>query len=214
LTAPATLTLGVHPTLVHHLTGDIAEVKIYDAALSDAERVAEENAMACKYGLGAGALPSTPVDFSGYPDNRDIRLSWAPVVGASGYKLSWSRSSSGPFTQVSGNLTSTEYVDGSAVNGQINFYKLASFSPCGVSAYSDTLPVFLPLPVLRASIDQDNLVLTWPDWAVDWVLSSATNLSPPVTWYSVTNIPGTTNGEFILTLPMGAHQEYFRLGSS
>lgn len=216
LTDPPRLVMGAQQTEVagDYLTGGIAEVKIYDAALTASDRAAEENALFCKYGLGPGALPGTPLDFSGVPGNREILLNWAPTVGSTGYKLNWSLSAGGPFTQISGNLASTEYVDTSAVSGGTNYYKLASFSPCGVSMYSDALAVFLPLPALGITAGGGVLTLRWPDWAEDWVLSSTTHLSPPVTWSPLTNVPATTNNEFILTLPMGAEQEYFRLSSS
>jgi hypothetical protein len=57
LTAPAQLVLGAQQTLLNYLTGDIAEVKIYAGVLGDAGRVAAENALGCKYGLGFGAAP-------------------------------------------------------------------------------------------------------------------------------------------------------------
>ena len=44
LTAPAQLVLGAQQTLINFLTGDIAEVKIYNAALADAERTIREQA--------------------------------------------------------------------------------------------------------------------------------------------------------------------------
>src|SRR5262249_13193081 len=55
LTSPAQLVLGAQQTLNNYLNGDIAEVKIYASALSDADRIAAENALSCKYGLGSGA---------------------------------------------------------------------------------------------------------------------------------------------------------------
>ncbi|MBP7934459.1 MAG: hypothetical protein KA354_07395 [Phycisphaerae bacterium] len=54
LTAPLQLVLGAQQTLLYHLTGDIAEVKIYAGALSDPDRIAEEKALRCKYGLWSG----------------------------------------------------------------------------------------------------------------------------------------------------------------
>jgi hypothetical protein len=45
LEAPQRLVLGAQQTLTYFLTGDIAEVKIYDSALNDADRASEENAL-------------------------------------------------------------------------------------------------------------------------------------------------------------------------
>jgi hypothetical protein len=57
LTAPNRLVLGAQQTLTFFLSGDIAEVKIFGAALADADRAAEENALQRKYGL----LPSLTI---------------------------------------------------------------------------------------------------------------------------------------------------------
>ena len=60
LTAPTRLVLGAQQTLINYLTGDIAEVKIFNAPLSDAT-ASEESALKCKYGIaGGGAPPAVP----------------------------------------------------------------------------------------------------------------------------------------------------------
>lgn len=51
LTGPAQLVLGAQQTLLNYLSGDIAEVLIYDSALSDASRGAVENGLIGKYGI-------------------------------------------------------------------------------------------------------------------------------------------------------------------
>jgi hypothetical protein len=66
LVAPTRLVLGAQQTLTYFLSGDIAEVKIYDSALADSDRVAQESALVRKWavnapptislGTGAGSL--------------------------------------------------------------------------------------------------------------------------------------------------------------
>ncbi|MBC8096948.1 MAG: hypothetical protein H7Y43_14165, partial [Akkermansiaceae bacterium] len=124
LNAPAQLTLGAQQTLNNFLTGDIAEVKIYAAALNDSDRLAEENALACKYGLGTGAPPATPSGLSGSAANGQVFMNWSPVVGANGYKLNWSATSAGSFTQLIGNLTTNSYTHLNPVSGPTNYYKV------------------------------------------------------------------------------------------
>lgn len=51
LTAPGSLALGAQLTLNNFLSGDIAEVKIYNSALSDADRAAQEVILAQKWGV-------------------------------------------------------------------------------------------------------------------------------------------------------------------
>lgn len=67
LVTPAQLVLGAQQTLIHHLQGDIAEVKIYDGVLSDAQRMTEETALACKYGIWT-AVPQGDCDANSVPD--------------------------------------------------------------------------------------------------------------------------------------------------
>jgi hypothetical protein len=217
LTSPSQLVLGAQQTLVHFLTGDIAEVKIYATALSDTDRIAEENALSCKYGLSAGAPPATPLGLQSTAGNRKVFVSWTPTIGATGYKLNWSINSGGPFTQLSGNLTTNSFVHTNAVLGQTNYYQVAAFSACGVSAYSLPDGVLLALPVLAANMDAGTgagpLSLRWPDWANDWQLWSATNLTSPVVWSPVTNSPAQSNGFFNVIIPIRLNAEFFRLVS-
>jgi len=213
LTAPAQLVLGAQQTLVNYLNGDIAEVKIYSAALSDDDRVAEENALACKYGLGAGAPPSAPSGLTPSAGNRQVSLNWIPTIGASSYNLRRSNNSDATFPLVATGITATNFVDTNAVSGQTNYYTLAAVSDCGVSPNATLVSIFLSLPSLGVSMNANSLIISWPNWASDWVLSSATNLSPPVVWSPVTNSIGNTNGQFNVTLPLLKNAEFFHLKS-
>jgi len=56
LGSPPRLVLGAQQTLISFLTGDIAEVKIFNSSLTNTERVAEENALRQKYAIGIPAL--------------------------------------------------------------------------------------------------------------------------------------------------------------
>jgi hypothetical protein len=211
LTAPAKLVIGAQQTLVNFLTGDLAEVKIFAAALTPADRMAEENALLCKYGIGFGAPPAAPQDLHGTPGNRQVSLHWLPAAGASGYKLNWSASPTGPFTQVIGNLTTTSFTDTNATVGATNYYQVAAYSPCSTGSNSAVAAVFLPLPALTVGMAGGSLTFTWPDWANDWSLYSATNLAPPVIWALVTNPPVTSNRFLSVTLLPSAAAQFFRL---
>ena len=211
LTAPPQLVLGAQQTLNNYMTGDIAEVKIYNQALSAGDRVAEEKALNCKYGLGAGAPPATPSGNSASAGNRQVLVTWSPVVGASGYKLNWSGNSAGPFTQLAGNLTTNSFLHTNAIIGQTNFYQVAAFTSCGTSANSLPFGVLLPKPSLEISVTGNALTLNWPNWASDWALGSTTNLTPPVTWNPLTNQVVSSNGKLQVNVPMNLEGAFFRL---
>jgi hypothetical protein len=213
LTTPSQLVLGAQQTLINYLTGDIAEVKIYAAALSDADRVLEETALQCKYGLGSGNAPGTPTGTSAKPGDRRALLYWLPVLGASGYKVQWSANASGPFTQLTGNLATNSFVHTNAVIRQTNYYRVAAYSACGTGNYTSPIGVLISLPTLTFSDDANSLSLRWPSWAADWELYSTTNLNPPIIWSPVTNSISSSNGEFIIHLPSLRSAEFFRLTS-
>jgi hypothetical protein len=68
LTSADRLVLGAQQTLIYFLTGDIAEVKIYNSALSDADRTAQEIDLERKYGI----IPALTVTATG----NVLALTW------------------------------------------------------------------------------------------------------------------------------------------
>ena len=211
LTSPENLVLGAQQTLNNYLTGDIAEVKVFNSPLSDSDRIAEENALKCKYGLGGGAPPPVPAGLTGLAGDRQISVSWAPTAGAMSYNLWWSTNSSGPYTLTATGLTTNSYADRSAVSGLTNSYKIAAVDSCGASANSAAVSVLLPLPALGINVSAGSLTISWPGWAGGWTLYSTTNLAPPAVWLPVTNTVGSSNGTFNVTAPIGSNVQFFRL---
>jgi fibronectin type 3 domain-containing protein len=213
LTAPVQMDLGAVPSDGGSLTGDIAEVKIFNTALSDLNRNVEENSLACKYGLNIGnpALAS-PTGLNGTPGNRQITLNWSGSSGAASYSLSSSTNLNGPFISLVTGLTTNSYTDASAVSGQTQYYVVSAANGCNYSANSSPLGVFLPKPILTLTlVGANGLNLSWPAWASDWGLYFATNLNPPVSWYPNTHAIGSNNGQFSVSLPFNSAPCFFRL---
>ncbi|MDR3459629.1 MAG: glycoside hydrolase family 2 TIM barrel-domain containing protein [Verrucomicrobiae bacterium] len=213
LTAPSALVLGAQQTLQYYLNGDIAEVKIYNAALADADRLTDEGSLRCKYNLGSGVLPPAPGGLLAAAGNRRVQLSWNPVVGANSYNVFSATNSAGPFTACAGVLTTTNFTDLNASNGVTNYYQVVAVSSCGAGARSPTAAVLLPLPMLGVNFTGGSLNLNWPAWADDWKLYKATNLMPPIAWQLVTNVATGTNGSFMLGLPQSTTAQFYRLTS-
>lgn len=215
LTGPANLVLGAQQTLLYFLSGDIAEVKIYDGALSDSDRMADENSLRCKYGLGSGTPPSPPANLSASTDNRSVFLNWNPAVAANSYILYRSTNSNGPFAVAATGLSATNYVDNNAASGRTNFYKVASIGNCGTGATSAAISVALLPPTLGFAVTgtSGTFTVSWPTWGSNWTLWSATNLTPPVTWSAVTNSAASSNGQLTITVPIKSGGAYFRLTS-
>jgi predicted alpha-1,6-mannanase (GH76 family) len=213
LTAPNFLALGSHGTLNNFLTGDIAEVQIYNSALSPTDRAAQETALKCKYGLSGGTTLSAPTSLAATANNLRVYLTWALNPAASGCTLYRSTDLGSTYQVLAGSLTNSSYLDTTAPAGQLNYYKLASTDTCGTGAYSAAVAVLLPLPSLTMNVGSGSLSLSWPAWATNWSLLTATNLTPPVNWTVVTNTATSNNSLYSVALPIGADSRFYRLSS-
>jgi hypothetical protein len=78
LTASSQLVLGAQQTLINYLSGDIAEVKIYDSALADTDRISEENNLIYKWGIRA--LPSLSLSGINY-SAKSFTINWPSSTG-------------------------------------------------------------------------------------------------------------------------------------
>jgi hypothetical protein len=81
LTSPPRLVLGAQQTLLNYFTGDIAEVKIYDVALTDDDRQHQETGLRYKYAINNLTPPNLSLSFI------DDNLIFTWPVYASGFKL-------------------------------------------------------------------------------------------------------------------------------
>ena len=193
------------------LTGDIAEAQIYNASLTDTDRLGVERALKCKYGISGGATLAAPTGLTGVAGNRKIFLNWALSSGATGYNLSRSTNAGATYELVATNLAGSSYVDASAANGLMNYYRVAANDACGAGANSGSVGVFLPLPALGMVASENALTLSWPGWASDWTLFSTTNLAPPVVWTAVPDVVSSNNGQFDVSIPIDSDTRFFRL---
>ena len=213
LTAPNQLVLGSQQTLINYLSGDIAEVQIYNSPLADSDRLALEKTLKCKYGISGGAVPAPPTGLTGLAGNRQISLNWVLTTGAISYNL-WNSTNGGSSYQLTASgLTTSSYVDTNAANGLTNYYKLTAADGCGAGAYSAAAAVFLPVPALGISLNSNTLAISWPAWAGGWGLYATTNLTPPVVWRPVTNAIGSNNNFFNVNSPIGSGNQFFRLSN-
>jgi hypothetical protein len=213
LNSPNQLVLGAQQTLNNFLSGDIAEVLIYNSALSDTDRNGIEKALKCKYGISGGSTPSAPTSLALTVGNRQISLNWAMPPGASSYNVWRSTNYGASYQLIASALPVSSYVDATAANGATNFYKLTGSDACGAGLFSTAVGALLPLPALNMTNSSSAFAFTWPGWANDWKLYSATNLTPPVLWSPVTNTASSNNNVFSVTIPAGAGNQFFRLAS-
>jgi hypothetical protein len=167
----------------------------------------------CKYAISGGLTPSAPTGLTLAAGNRQISLNWTMITGANSYNVWRSIDGGATYQLIASGLPASSYVDTSAANGQINYYKVTGVDACGSGSYSSPNNMLLPLPALGMSTDVNSMTLSWPTWASDWVLYCATNLTPPVVWTPVTNSISTNGSYFNVTLPNNSSACFFRLSS-
>lgn len=70
--------------------------------------------------------------------------------------------------------------------------------------------VTLP-PSLQIQLSGTNVVLTWPLSGAGYVLQSANNLTPLISWTTVTNVPVIVNFQYIVTNQISSGSRFYRL---
>ena len=128
--------------------GDIAEILIYDRALSGDEELQVGTYLTAKYGLTTAypvGPPATPTGVSAAPGaSGTVRVSWTASVGAAGYNVSVSNTVT-TAVQVISTAASPLFVTGLS-NGTLYQFAVQATNFVGASAYSATVSA---TPVLR-----------------------------------------------------------------
>ncbi|HUD83028.1 MAG TPA: lamin tail domain-containing protein, partial [Candidatus Saccharimonadales bacterium] len=131
LTAPPVIVLGAQQTLLNYLSGDIAEVEIYNTALSGANQQNAETPLFQKYGIP----PPPPTGLYLQLQNGEIILTWLPSSGASNYVVLRAATAGGPYSAIATN-SATTYTDATALPTNVFYYEIATISGSGESAAS------------------------------------------------------------------------------
>jgi len=131
LTSPSVLVLGAQQTINNFLSGDIAEVQVYNTALSGTDQQAAETSLFAKYSLP----PPAPAGLYLQLQDSQIVLNWQASSGAKGYYVRRSTAQNGTYTTIATNLTTT-FADATVSPTNTYFYVVAAFSGNGQSANS------------------------------------------------------------------------------
>ena len=172
------------------LGGDIAEVLVYDRALTSAERVTVENYLNQRYNVVAG-VPSAPTHLVGVVSTpTQATLNWDTQVGVL-FKIERKTGPNGTYSQIAATSAAgvTIYNDNSPAVGTQYFYRIRATNMVGDSAYSNEISITTPVagttfPTaglklwLRGDFgvtkDVNNLVTQWIDES-----ASGNNATPP-----------------------------------
>jgi fibronectin type 3 domain-containing protein len=120
------------------LQGDIAEVIIYDRALSDAEREAVGQYLAAKYAFVA--VPAAPTNLTAVAlSNTQVSLAWTndPGNGVQFYEVERKAAGESGFASVATVADGMGYQDNTAVAGTAYTYRIRMRNYAGTSGYSN-----------------------------------------------------------------------------
>jgi hypothetical protein len=79
------------------------------------------------------------------------------------------------------------------------------------STYTPGAVTVAPPPTLNLSISGQNLALSWPSAAGDYVVQQTADLTPPVTWTTISPTVTTNGNQINALLPIGPGQGFYRL---
>lgn len=99
-------------------------------------------------------------------------------------------------------------------------YNFVVWSDGGAQSHAITVPTIsssftasFVAPEVTLAPSGTNLVLSWPDWANSLQLATAADLTPPILWQTVTNVPTRNGNLYYAEIPMTGTQQFFRLQS-
>ncbi len=106
------------------------------ATESDFSHPTTHNWIPSNGGNGGGTTkPSAPKGVSATQNGTSVRITWNSVSGATGYKVFYSASANGPYTQFTNSTSNTNWTDPAPYKGA-NYYKIKAINSAGESDFS------------------------------------------------------------------------------
>jgi hypothetical protein len=143
--------------------------------------------------------------------NQWIALSWAALIGATNYNVHRASNSGGPYDWIGASLT-TNFNDTTCTNESPCFYVVSASLRTGETAMSGEVSAVPQIPLhlgVNYVTDGNFMVLSWPAWASNYILTSTAKLDPPVVWETVVDQPQVSNDLIGLTLPVPRQGQLF-----
>ena len=164
--------------------------------------------------LAAALTP--PTNLTATASNAAVALNWGGSLAATSYNVKRLNLLPVPATNTIANTTFLTYTDTGLANEVVVAYVVTALNANGEtvpSAQVSATPHALPV-ITGSLVGAGNQVcLTWPGWASNFLPYAATNLTPVVTWSLVTNPVVSSNGQCYLFLPAtNSGARFFRLG--
>jgi PA14 domain/Fibronectin type III domain len=123
--------------------------------------------------------PSAPTGLTATTkSSSQIKLSWFPNSGATGYNVKRATASGGPYTTVAPNVASLAYTNNGLANGTIYYFVVSATNSFGESSNSiqaSAQTVSTTPPQLGFGINSGSMQFTWPSDHLGWRLEMQTN---------------------------------------
>lgn len=160
----------------------------------------------------SGTAPAAPTGLLATPSTGQVVLAWNPLTGATGYNIKSSLASGGPYSIVTSNWAGSTYTNLNLPNNTTYYFVISGVNAAGEGPNSSPASATLQLPpLLTGGSANGQIQLSWAtnDNGGSFKAYSATNLVPPIIWTLVTNSASFSNGQWILTLPVGTNGSGF-----
>ena len=129
----------------------------------------------------------------------------------SGESLTYSKVSGPAWLTVAANGTLSGAPGAADVGANVFTVKVEDAALASDTATLSITVIAATPPALSIQVSGSNLEVLWPASATGFSLYSTTNLLPSVVWSSVTNTPIIQGDNWMVTLPIGGANYYFRL---
>jgi alpha-tubulin suppressor-like RCC1 family protein len=148
--------LGRYPA-GQYWDGDVAEILLYDRALSDSEKATVENYLNRRYNV-VSSLPSAPTNLAGSaPTSAQVSLSWNVQPNVV-FKVERKTGLNGTYATLATTLiAATSYIDNGLTTGAQYFYRIRAHNLAGDSSPSNEISITTP----TSDADANGLLDSW-----------------------------------------------------
>ena len=160
---------------------------------------------------------AAPSILAAAPADSQVSLLWSAVTGATGYNVKRAQVSGGPYSTIATNLSVTNYLDGSLVNGTFYYYVVSATNKAGegpISAEVAAMPASLPVIVAQpqsqmvpqgSSVTFSVAATNAAPLSYQWSLNGLAISGALASAYSLTNVQPSDAGSYAVVVSNSAY---------
>lgn len=150
--------------------------------------------------------PRLPIGLTTAGSDGKVLLNWTASPGATGYYVSQSRTSGGPYNFIGTNVSTITFTNTGLTNGIVYYYTVSATNAFGASDISPEIygrPVATNSPAISyGGISAGQINLSWPTNHVGWRLQVQTNSLQQGLGSNWVTVDGSTNN-YQMSVPVG-----------